>query len=198
MNDLPAPLLKALKAETANDPVVYAVQPKPWPTFRATLPIWIMGIPWTALTMALLVAALAGPLAGAPPPDELGFSGALATTMLALFISMFVLMGWGMMLAPFWAQWKARRTVYAVTKKRLIILTQGRTLHVQSIEPQGMRSFTRWERHDGSGTLTILQGFTRDTDGDTVEKGETLWCVPEVKRLESLLQDLRSKHKVDR
>lgn len=196
MVDLPAPLLKALKAETSRDPVLYAVQPQPWLTFRATLPIWIMGIPWTALTMALLFAALAGPLSGTPPPADLGLSGSLTTKVLALFISMFVLIGWGMMLAPVWAHWQARRTVYAITGTRLIILTLGRTLKVQSIEPQGMRGFTRWERRDGSGTLTILQGFTKDSDGDTAEKNETLWCVPEVKRLDSLLQDLRSKNKI--
>lgn len=195
--DLPPPLMKALKAETAGDPVVYAVQPKPWPTFRATLPIWLMGIPWTALTTGLLFMALAGPLSGKPPPGTLGTSGAMALLMMALFISIFVLIGWGMMLAPFWAYRKAKQTVYAITKSRLIILTKGRNLKVQSIEPDGMRGFTRQERRDGSGTLTILQGFTKDSDGDPATKSETLWCVPAVKRLESRLQELRSRHKMD-
>ena len=195
--DLPPPLLKALKAETVGDPVVYAVQPRPWPTFRATLPIWIMGIPWTALTTALLVMALAGPLSGTPPPPSLGTTGGFGVTMFALFISIFVLIGWGMMLAPFWAYWKAKHTVYAVTKKRLILLTLDRKLKVQSIEPDAMRSFSRDERRDGSGTLTILQGFGHDSDGDPVAKTETLWCVPAVKRLETQLQDLRSRHRMD-
>ncbi len=195
--DLPAPLIKALKAETTGDPVQYAVQPQPWPTFRATLPIWLMGIPWTALTTALLVMAIAGPVSGAPAPDSLGPGGTTSTVMIALFISVFALIGWGMMLAPFWAYWKARHTVYAVTKKRLILLTLGRTLKVQSIEPAGMRGFTRHERRNGSGTLTILQGFEKDSDGDKVEKTETLWCVPAVKRLETLLQELRTRHKMD-
>ena len=194
---LPPPLAKALKAETAGDPVLFATQPQPWPTFRATLPIWIMGIPWTMLTTGLLVMALAGPWSGTAPPDSLGLGGALATIMLSVFILVFVAVGWGMMLSPFWAYWKARHTVYAVTKKRLIILTLGRTLKVQSIEPAGMRGFTRHERRNGSGTLTILQGFEKDSDGDKVEKTETLWCVPAVKRLETLLQELRTRHKMD-
>jgi hypothetical protein len=197
MQDLPPPLMKALKAETAGDPVVYAVQPQPWPTFRATVPIWLMGIPWTALTTALLVIALAGPMSGAPPPPTLGWDGAFGITLFAIFISVFVLIGWGMMLAPFWAYRKAKQTVYAITRTRLIILTQGRSLKVQSIEPDGMRGFTRNERRDGSGTLTILQGFKKDSDGDPVEKTETLWCVPAVKGLESRLQELRSRHKMN-
>jgi hypothetical protein len=195
--NLPPPLAKALKAETSGDPVLYAVQPQPWPTFRATLPIWLMGIPWTALTMALLVMALAGPLSGTPPPPSLGPGDTFGLMMVAVFISMFVLAGWGMMLAPFWAYWKAKHTVYAVTKSRLIILTLGRSLNVQSIEPDGMRGFTRLERRDGSGTLTILQGFGKDSDGDPAEKTETLWCVPTVKHLEGRLHELRRRNKMD-
>lgn len=190
---MPPHLMKALKAETLGDRVVYAVQPKPFPTFRATLPIWLMGVPWTALTTFLIVMMAAGPVSGKPVPDSLGASGATGLVLGLLFVSVFAAIGWGMMLAPFWAYWRAKHTVYAVTKQRLIILTQTRNLKVQSIEPHGMHGFTRVEKRDGSGTLTIMLGFKKDSDGDVTEKTETLWCVPGVKRLEQQLQHLRQQ-----
>ena len=58
------------------------------------------------------------------------FAGSMGQTMgwvMALFGLPFVLIGLGMLLAPFAAFRTARRTVYVVTSKRLMTINEGRT-----------------------------------------------------------------------
>ncbi len=46
------------------------------------------------------------------------------------------------------------------------------------------------ERRDGSGTLKLIFGEGRDSDGDKVERSETLGHIPEVRRVEALVRQL--------
>jgi hypothetical protein len=194
--DLPAPLAKALKAETTGERVTWVGQPDPRRTFWFTTPIWLFGVPWTIFSLGMFSALTAGALFGKPVPDTLGSWGAVAVLIGAIFLIPFVAVGFGMIITPFWVHRKAKHTVYAITDKRLVIVTEGRSRKVQSVEPAAMQAFTRTEKRDGSGSLKITLGFKKDSDGDTVETHETLSYVPGVRRAEQLLQELRQQQKV--
>ncbi len=113
--------------------------------------------------------------------------------VMALFGLPFVLIGLGMLLAPFAAFRTARRTVYALTNKRFITITEGRTRHVKSILPDLIRSIERKERPDGSGNLRLILGYEKDGDGGAVTTAEDLIAIPDVRKVENLLMDLKRR-----
>lgn len=108
-----------------------------------------------------------------------------------LFLTPFVLIGLGMLVAPVYAWRQARNTVHAVTDKRLVTLTEGRARKVVSILPTHIISLERSERRDGSGTLKIVTGYRKDSDGDVVKHTEEIGHVAQVRAAERLLLDMR-------
>lgn len=189
---LPAWLEAAVQRETVGESVRWTGRPGAWRAFAWTSLIWIFGIPWLAFSV-FWEATVVGSLLlskGAPP------AGSMGQTMgwvMALFGLPFVLIGLGMLLAPFAAFRTARRTVYALTNKRFITITQGRTRHVKSVLPDLIRSIERKERRDGSGNLRLILGYEKDGDGDTVTKAEDLVAIPEVRKVENMLMDLKRR-----
>ena len=81
-----------------------------------------------------------------------------------LFGVPFVTIGLAMLSAPLWAWRSARRTLYTVTDRRLILFesTGGRAISVRSLEPRALRDVRRTERPDGSGSLDILGQSRQD------------------------------------
>ena len=67
-----------------------------------------------------------------------------------LFGLPFLLIGLAMFLAPLWGWMSARRTVYAISSDRAVII-QGRS--VRSFESDEIEELERYERADGSGDV---------------------------------------------
>ena len=72
-----------------------------------------------------------------------------------LFGFPFLLIGLGIVLAPFWAFLKARRTVYAVTNHRVMVITGSKSRSVKSFTPADIASVEHRERPDGSGDIML-------------------------------------------
>ena len=189
---LPAWLEAAVQRETAGESVRWIGRPGAWRAFAWTSLIWIFGIPWLAFSL-FWEATVVGSLLmskGAP------FAGSMGQTMgwvMALFGLPFVLIGLAMLMAPFAAFRTARRTVYALTNKRFITITEGRTRRVKSVLPDLIRSIERKERPDGSGNLRLILGFENDGDGGAVTKTEDLVGIADVRKVETLLMDLKRR-----
>ena len=189
---LPPWLEAAVQRETAGESVRWTGRPGAWRAFAWTSLIWIFGIPWLAFSV-FWEAAVVGSLLmskGAPPPGSMGQT---MGWVMALFGVPFVLVGLGMLLAPFGAFRTARRTVYALTTKRFMTITAGRVRHVKSVLPEQIRSIERKERPDGSGNLRLILGYEKDSDGDVVTKAEDLVAIPDVRKVEDLLMDLKRR-----
>lgn len=187
LNHLPPELTKALKRETQGEIIRWVGRPKPSTTFLKAMPIWIMGIPWSAVTFTIFGAMLLAALSDKPPghsvdPWEL-------TMMRAglLFTGVFALIGAGMLGYPFWAAWKARQTVYAITSERLLSLVVGKTVTTRSTWPNMIGQIERKEARDGSGSLSIVTGHKKDSEGDTVIQTEELIGVDNVAAAERQL-----------
>lgn len=141
-----------------GEELLWTGQPRAGRMMLGTIPIVLFAIPWTAFSvfwigMALSFAVHFGEGAKEPEPFR-WFS-----LVFPLFGLPFLLIGLGMLSAPWWVWRKAKRTCYAVTDRRAIIRDPGlsRGVTVRSFRPDQLRRIVRTERADGSGDL-IFEG----------------------------------------
>ena len=186
---LPPELIDKAKREFAGEGMQWAAQPTAGRAFLSGLWILIVAVPWTAFALFWTAMAAGFGTAASKPASATWMAFAFP-----LFGVPFILFGLAMLSSPFWMAWLARRTIYVVSDRRLAILTQGlRSVTVKSIWPQDVISIERTERGDGSGTLKLIFGSGRDSDGDPVEKTVSLDGVPEVKKVEAHLSAMKER-----
>ncbi len=188
---LPEPSRRAVAAEFGGQPVLFAARPDPARHFWPALGIWVFAVPWTAFALFWESMILIPLFFSAPKPPP-----APTPWMMWVFILFglpFVLVGFCMLAAPFWGAWKAARTVYAASAERVAIIVGGRSVTTTSVPVRDVIETRRRERPDGSGDLEIVTGVSRDGDGDKVELSHKLVGVPNVRRLDDLLRDLRER-----
>ena len=101
--------------------------PSPGAFSVSSLPFVLFGIPFTAFAFFWIAVAGAFRFPGVPGPFGL----------FALFGIPFVIVGLGLLMSPFWMYLKARRTAYAITDRRALVIEPdlwGRII-VRSFEP---------------------------------------------------------------
>lgn len=170
--DLDQRLSLALARETAGERVLWQagriarIDPK-------TFGIYVFAVPWTAF--ALLWTTLAAAGAGA----AFGSAGPLAWAF-PLFGLPFIAVGLAMMAMPFYGYYTAAKTLYAITDRRLVRLTLGRSLKIESVPGERLGPMQRSERPDGSGSLSFAVGIGTDSDGDRMTERFAMDDVPGV------------------
>jgi hypothetical protein len=192
---LPPSLKSFAEREFLGERMLWAARPDKRIAGLLSFGIWLFAIPWTAFAlfwtafpMSALFEMYTGVNIGAPkgtPP--------IIMWVFAIFGVPFVLVGIGMLLAPFAAIRSGWRTLYVLTNKRLAVLEGGRTVHVVNIRPDEISGLSRKEGPDGRGTLTVHQGFERDSDGDKVEKKTELGVIADVRKVEEMVAALKAK-----
>lgn len=182
--DLPRRLRDAATREFQGERILWAGRPSASRAFWAGTLVWLFAIPWTAFSLGWEAMALQGWLSGKPSPSA---THTVMGIVFPLFGLPFVLIGLAMMAAPFLAWIWARRTVHVIGEKRIACLTVGRRLKVKTYPTASVMRTERTERRDGSGTLKVVTGLRRDSEGDKVEESETLYGIPEVAKVERLL-----------
>lgn len=190
MESLPAPIRAALEREIGRERRVWAGRPNLATEVLMSFGIYVFAIPWTAFSLfweAMVIGGLLTTDGGA------GAVGSWAGGVMALFGLPFILIGFGMLAAPFLTWRKSGRTVWAVTDRRLLRLTVGGSLEVASWTGRQIKGVVRRERPDGSGDLTVSLGHVRDSDGDRVEKTETLRGVRDVRAVEGAVRGLMER-----
>lgn len=184
---LPEPLRRAATAEFAGEPVLWASPANPARAFWPAMGIWLFAIPWTAFS--LFWESLAIGAYFARPGENLGGAPSGLTAFFALFGVPFVLIGFGMLAGPFWIAWRTRRTVYALSAKRLAIITLGwRRTETISIATRDIAEVKRKELGDGSGDLTVVTGWTRDDEGDRALVSHKLLGLGDVRRVDQMIR----------
>jgi hypothetical protein len=182
------------RVEDELDPgerVTWAEQPDPKRYARGSWAIVLFGIPWTAFAVFWMVMASGmlwmGGNAGDGPP-------AAFSVCFPLFGVPFVLIGLGMLSAPYWARRFAAGTVYAITDRRAILFATGfRSRTVKSYRPAELTRISRVERADGSGDLILEEYGYRDRDGDRRSGTHGFKGVANVKEVERLVRALAAK-----
>jgi hypothetical protein len=197
-NSIPRPLKDFAAREFSGEKLVWAAQPDVRIAFWLSFGIWLFAIPWTAFSL-FWESMVAGPLildmlgyevGGMKPTGNIG-QGMMA--VMSLFGLPFILIGFGMLLAPFWVLRKGTRTLYVLTNKRMAVLNGAKTVSVVSVWPSDIVSLSRKEGPDGRGTLILHQGFMRDSDGDRQEKTTEFGVINDVRRIEQLVLEMKNK-----
>jgi hypothetical protein len=185
---------KAIRLETSGEKVLWTGKPSTATVFRKSLPIWMMGIPWSALTFTIFAVLVLSIFFSPPARRVIPTWEFFAMGAALIFVGAFVMVGVGMLGAPFWAAWKASRSAHVITDKRLITVTVGRKTEVKSVLPEQLLGFDRQQYPDGSGSLIITTGHVRDSDGGQTRLTEELVGVPDIAKVEKLLRELKALH----
>jgi hypothetical protein len=184
---IPAPLRNKVEMELrSGERIVWTAQPIASHLGRASWPLVIFGIFWTAFSVFWVVAAGAGTWRNSTPgPFKL----------FPLFGVPFVLIGIGMLTSPIWMRKKAAKTVYMITDQRAVILSEGLRgkTRVESYAPAQLQSITRDQHPDGSGDLIFETRTWRDSDGDRRTHRVGFFAVPDVKTVEDHIRTLAQK-----
>ncbi|MEW6207400.1 MAG: hypothetical protein AB1631_03470 [Acidobacteriota bacterium] len=167
----------------AGERLLWSDQPDPKRLSRRAILISLFGIPWTAFALFWVVAA-----AGFRLPDFSSFSDGFQAVF-PLFGIPFVLIGMGMLAAPLWAYRSAKRTVYAITNRRALVISFGRAKKVQSYFEQDIGDINRTERADGSGNLIFRAEETTDNRGNVRLNQIGFFGVRDVRQVERILLD---------
>ncbi len=123
-------------------------QPRLKRFFARSLPIFFFGIPWTAFSIFWVFAAM-----GFAIPTEIGDD--FFSWIFPLFGIPFILVGFGMLSAPFWGMRTARRTFYVITNKRAILFEGGWQTKVKTFDQDQLKVRERKQKGDGSGDIIL-------------------------------------------
>lgn len=111
-----------------------------------------------------------------------------------LFGVPFALVGLGLMLSPVWLRRKLKRTGYALTNRRALLIEGGLfgSRLVKSYAPEDLSDLERVERANGSGDLVFERVATRVQSDDgrrvrTAPRG--FLAIPDVRDVERLLRE---------
>ncbi len=184
----------AVKTETQGEIVRWVGRPNARRAFLAGMAVWAMGIPWTLFTGGIFSVLVAAVFSGKPPPGGITGWHAMFAVIALIFTGAFVLVGLVVMATPFHAWSKARRTVHVITDRRLVTLVVGRTRQITTLMGHRIIKITRLQRRDGSGTLRIVTGRAKDSDGDWHETTEELFAVANVGEANRLVAELMPAH----
>jgi len=127
-----------------DERLLWSGRPRPWHLVRAALPIAAFAIPWITFSLFWMV----GAVDSRAPAVRAG--GLAVFPVLGIPL---VLLGMLMLFSPLWALSQARRTLYAVTSRRLLILVSGRSPSLRSFDPRTLAPLQRFDRTDGTGDL---------------------------------------------
>src|SRR5207247_633237 len=105
----------------AGERILWCGQPNPGRMWIHAVPILIFGIPWTLFAVFWMAMAIGFGTHASGPPGPF-------RSLFPLFGLPFVLIGIGMLSAPYWMARTARSTIYAITDKRALVISGGMSL----------------------------------------------------------------------
>lgn len=152
---------------------------------KAAFAMWLFAVPWTAFAFAWTGLALTAYLSSFGVDNTAGapFWG----WVFPLFGTPFIAVGIWMLRMPFVAQTDAKHTLYALTNRRLMMLTHRKAKTIKSVDLNKLGPVMMKETADGWGALSVETGSTIDSDGDRRTDRFEIPAVPNVARLYRLL-----------
>lgn len=144
------------------------------------LPGVLFAIPWTGFAVYWVIGASGFQWPGFPN----GFN------YFSLFGMLFVLIGLYVLGSPIWAMRKAKRTAYALTDRRVIIVESGRSTRVRSYRRHQITELSRKQRVDGSGDVILAHKTRTDSEGDKFTTDVGFLDIPDVKAVEVMVRDM--------
>jgi len=156
----------------------------------SALPATLVGIPFAAFALFWMTAAFRGTHAISKSANN---PVAGVFSFFPLFGLPFVFIGLGIVSAPLLAYFKALKTVYAITDKRVLVIIGGRTRTVRSCTPADMVSVDHRERDGGTGDVIIRTNTIMQTRNSLSQMTVGLLGVNNVKEVARLVLNLHSQ-----
>ncbi len=170
----------ALRAQLLpGERLLWSAQPQPRKQGLVFL-IWLFAIPWTAFALFWTW------MASVPLRSGQQFGGYIEY-LFPLFGLPFILIGLGMLAAPFRLLLRMRQVVYALTDQRVIRLYAGRVTKIESVQIDQVGQVDAQHGADGYGRVSIATTQFIDLDRDRRTDAFTILGVPDAARLERLL-----------
>jgi hypothetical protein len=141
--------------------------------------LFLFSIPWTAFSIFWVFMA-----SGLRWPDLSSAFG-----FFPLFGLPFVLIGFWLMSSPLRTHNRLKRTVYAITDRRAILIQGGRNTTIRSFGPGDLDKIHRREKADGSGDVYFSIPLPRSDDQDVTE-ALGFSGVADARHVERLLKEL--------
>jgi hypothetical protein len=189
IRDLPIPPDLRTKVDNELAPgehIEWIGVPRPHYFTPASTSAFLFAIPWTAFAIFWMSAASWGVSKS---------DGPAMTWAFPLFGLPFVLIGFGMLSTPLWTHHSARRTVYAITNRRAILVRGGRTTTFRSFLPDRLHELQRRERNDGSGDVVFVSRFWTDSEGDRRTEETGFMRIDNPKEVEDRLRHLAESNR---
>jgi hypothetical protein len=144
--------LRAQSELQSGESLYWAGTADPLRAAVAALPAALFGIPFAGFALFWVTQAYHATSAMSKSSSNAFTNG---FRVFPLFGLPFLFVGLGIILAPLWAFLKGGSTVYAVTNKRIMIISGGNSRSVKSFTPADIVSVEHRERPDGSGDIVI-------------------------------------------
>jgi hypothetical protein len=161
--------------------LLWSGSPDPGTVAMGALPISLFGIPFGGFACFWVWGAWhqVSRSASAPGP----------WILFPLFGLPFVMVGLGLISMPFWVWLGAKRTVYAITERRAIIISGFGARGVSSFTHSEICDLTRIEKADGSGTLWFATRPFTSSNGMQRNLRVGFQGIPDVRQVEQLIRD---------
>lgn len=169
---------------TAGERVLWHGVPDP-KYLNSGFAMWLFAIPWTAFSLGWTGIALAVYLSSFEKAD----TGAVHIWgwIMPLFGTPFIAVGGWMLYQPIRLRTEAGRTLHALTNRRLLSVTLGKTRISKSVDLAKLGPVTIKERANGWGDVSVETGSSVDSEGDRRTDRFEMTGVPDVARLKQLL-----------
>ena len=179
---LPLPLDNLLRDELKpGERLLWCGQPNPWRmAFKLIIP-FIVGLAFFSVATFMIVNAI---LKNEVNEFSWGSLGAV------LFFCVFAVVGFSTAFSPVWAWYAARKTIYAITSKRALVIKSARGVSVFNHAPECLGSVSRKQRADGSGDL-LLYGYSHDINPYSPDD---FFGIPDVREVERILTAMRDEN----
>jgi hypothetical protein len=157
----------------------------------SALPATLFGIPFAGFALFWITQAYHATSALSKSSHD-AFTGGFR--VFPLFGLPFLVIGFGIILAPLWAFLKGGSTVYAVTNQRVMVITGSTNRSVKSYTPADILGVEHRERRDGSGDIVLLtNAVTRSNNNFTSQVKIALCGIPNVKQVAEQVLALHSQ-----
>jgi hypothetical protein len=161
--------------------LLWSGAPSPGRMALSALPVTVFGIPFSAFAaywiyMAFTITSKSKSSLGGP------------LNLFPLFGVPFLLVGLGMLTAPLWAFLGAGRTLYAVTNKRALIISNLFSTSVKSYAHSEIRELQRVERAGGTGDLYFASRDVVTRSGGVSHRRIGFLGIPDVRGVEQLIR----------
>lgn len=167
---------------TRGERVAWHGRPGPLSRVLASGRTFLFGIPFFAFSVFWTWEATGG-------FNEQGTGYAVAFSKFAfLWGGMFMLAGASLLLSPLWAWWVARRTLYAVTDRRAILIEVPlRRARIQSFVGARLEGVIRRESPSGRGDLIFEREASKGSKGRTVYRDVGFFGLENARAVQLLL-----------